>query len=116
MTFAIVNGEQIEVLSEDALLFDSHRSLLAEQARVSAIKSEAARLIETVAPIHRQQNYAALRISLLTRRIAGEAILDGELEDEREALSVASKIEEIRSISKSAVRDGVAIDSVKWPS
>lgn len=115
MTIAIVNGEVVKVKAKDATTFDEQRVGFAEQARVSSIKTTAAKRIDAIAPLYKQQNFAALRIALIGKRLAGEAVTDGELAQEAEADSVTARIEAIRATSKAAVRDGLTLDAVKWP-
>lgn len=115
MTIAIVNGEVVKVKTKDAATFDEQRAALAEQARVSSIKTTAAERIDAIAPLYKQQNFAALRTALIGKRLAGETVTDGELAQEAEAESVTARIEAIRATSKAAVRDGLTFDAVTWP-
>lgn len=115
MTIAIVNGEVVKVKAKDVAAFDEQRVSLAEQARVSSIKMAAAERIDTIAPLYKQQNFAALRIALLSKRFAGETITDGELAAEGEADALVARIDAIRATSKAAVRDGLTVDVIKWP-
>ncbi len=115
MTIAIVNGEVVKVKAKDATTFDEQRVGLAEQARVSSIKTTAAERIDAIAPLYKQQNFAALRIALLSKRFAGETITDGELAAEGEADALVARIDAIRATSKAAVRDGLTFDAVTWP-
>lgn len=115
MTIAIINGEVVEVSASEAESFEANRAALAERLRVSSIKEAAAELINAIAPIYKQQNYAALRLNLLTKRIAGELITEAEIASEIEANAVAERIDAIRAVSKAAVREGLHVTKVEWP-
>lgn len=82
---------------------------------MSSIKEAAAKRIDTIAPLYKQQNFAALRIALLAKRLGGETLTDGELAAEGEADALVARIDAIRATSKAAVRDGLTVDVIKWP-
>ena len=69
-----------------------------------------------IAPIWKQQNLLSHRMSVLTKKMEGQATTEQEKNFFDEAVSVAQKIEAIRSAGNGAVASGLKVDQIPWPS
>lgn len=116
--YAIKNGERVELSAQEYAEF-AKTQVSEEQAALSAltnkINSEVEARIVKTAPLWKQQNLTAHRLSVLTKRMEGSAVTAEEEALFQEAVSVAQKIEALRQVGNNAIKNRAVFDQIVWP-